>query len=205
MTARGFVVIAYNSTANGPELTEAMDWIITESKRDGSIYFNKVDTTKIAVGGQSAGSLGTFEVAGDPRLTTTLQINGGTFVPHTQVANLVKPALFICGDDPAVTGGDGTWESDMARPNCDYDFENAKAPVWYGVVIGSSHTAVIDNPANGASVADNPLGEWYLAATAAWLRWQLAGDQEMKKLFVGPNCGYCKQTSVWLVQQKNLK
>ena len=40
----------------------------------------------------------------------------------------------MCGDDPSVTGGDGTYDSDLARPNCDADFMNAMVPVWYGVV-----------------------------------------------------------------------
>jgi hypothetical protein len=205
VASHGFVIVAYNSTAGGANLVTAMDWIIEESKRDGSIYFNKVDPAKIAVGGQSAGSLGTYQAATDPRLTTTVHINGGTFAPHAEVANLVKPALFICGDDPAVAGGDGTYVSDMAAPNCAYDFENATAPVWYGTVIGSSHTTVIDNPMGDSNAADDGLKKEYLASTVAWLRWQIAGDQEMKKLFVGPDCGFCKQTTVWAIQQKNLE
>jgi hypothetical protein len=205
IASHGFVVVSYNSTPQGPELLTAADWIVGEAMKQDSPYFGKVDATRLAVGGQSAGSLATFVVANDPRWTTTLHINGGTFDPHTDVMNLVAPALFVCGDDPNVTGGDGTWESDLARPNCDIDFMNAKAPVWYGVVIGSSHTTVIDNPLNDPSTPADPLKVHYLAASAAWLRWQLAGDQVMKKMFVGDDCGFCKDTGTWLVQQKDLK
>jgi len=204
IASHGFVIVAYYTTPAGPELNAAIDWIIAESKRDGSPYFDKVDTTKIAMGGQSAGSLATFEAGDDERLTTTLHINGGTF-NGSDVLNLIKPALFICGDDPAVSGGDGTWESDLARPNCDRDFMNAKVPVWYGVAVGSSHTTIIDNPSSGMPVTSDALKKPYLAANAAWLRWQLAGDQQMKALFVGPSCGFCTQTAEWLVQQKDLK
>jgi hypothetical protein len=203
--SHGFVVVSYNSTPQGPELTTGIDWVISESKRMGSPYFDKVDATKIAAGGQSAGSLATFKIAKDPRLTTTLHINGGTFAPHTDVMNLVKPAQFICGDDPAVSGGDGTSVSDLARPNCDIDFMNATTPVWYGDVIGASHTTVIDNPLSATNAAANPLTKHFLGATVAWLRWQLAGDETEKALFVGPNCGYCMQTMAWKVQQKNLQ
>lgn len=176
VASHGFVIVSYNSTPDGPELNKAIDWIVDESKREGSVYFNKVDTTKIAMGGQSAGSLATFKAAGDARLTTTLHINGGTFDPHTDVMKLAKPALFIWGDDPAVTGGDGTNVSDLARPNCDYDFMHAKAPVWYGNVIGSSHTTVIDNPLSDKKSSDDPLMKHYLAATLGWLRWQSHGQ-----------------------------
>jgi hypothetical protein len=202
IASHGFVIVSYNTTPQGPELNEGIDWIEAESKREGSPFFNKVDTTKIAMGGQSAGSLATFQAGGDKRLTTTLHINGGTF--DGNVSRLIKPALFICGDDPAVTGGDGTWESDLARPNCDRDFESIKIPVWYGVVVGSSHTTVIDNPQSGMPMGSPEIKKAYLAADAAWLRWQLAGDETMKELFVGPDCGYCTQSATWLVKQKGL-
>jgi hypothetical protein len=48
------------------------------------------------------------------------------------------------------------------------------------------------------------MAKGFLAATAGWLRWQLAGDSAMKKLFVGASCDFCMNTAVWTVQQKNL-
>jgi hypothetical protein len=204
IASHGFVIVSYNSTPQGPELKTAIDWILGEAMKEGSKYAGKVDTTKIAMGGQSAGSIATFQAGKDDRLTTTVHINGGTF-NHGDVANLIKPAFFVCGDDPNVTGGDGTWDSDLARPNCDADFMNAKVPVWYGNVIGSSHTTVIDNPLQDTAAKDVPLKNQYLGSTVAWLRYTLAGDDVMKQLFVGPSCGYCTQSTVWKVQQKDLK
>lgn len=203
IATHGFVIVSYNTTPQGPELNEGIDWILEESKRDGSPFYNKLDTAKIAMGGQSAGSLATFQAGGDERLTTTLHINGGTF--DGNVSELKRPALFICGDDPAVSGGDGTWESDLARPNCDRDFETIDIPVWYGIVVGSSHTTVIDNPMSGRPTGAQEIKQAYLAANAAWLRWQLAGDETMKAFFVGSDCTYCKDKATWLVQQKKLQ
>jgi len=203
IATHGFVIVSYNTTPQGPELNEGIDWILEESKREGSPFYNRLDTDKIAMGGQSAGSLATFQAGGDERLTTTLHINGGTF--DGNVSQLKKPALFICGDDPAVSGGDGTWESDLARPNCDRDFETIDIPVWYGVVVGSSHTTVIDNSMSGMPAGAPEIKQAYLAANAAWLRWQLAGDETMKAFFVGSDCTYCKDKATWLVQQKKLQ
>jgi hypothetical protein len=204
IASHGFLLISYNSTAQASDMTAAIDWIVSQSTTQGSPYYGTVDTSKIAAGGQSAGSLATFGMANDPRLTTTVHINGGTFAPHTDVANLVKPAEFICGDDP--DGGDGLAVGDLARPNCDIDFMMATAPVWNGDVIGSSHTTIIDPPAGVmggyGTPPDDPVKRHYLEGTVAWLRWQLAGDQTMKAKFVGPNCGFCMQTSTWTVQQK---
>jgi hypothetical protein len=200
IASHGFVIVSYNSTPDGVELTKAIDWIIDEAKRDGSPFFERVDTSKIAMGGQSAGSLATFKAGKDERLTTTVHVNGGSF-DHQGSLNLIRPAFFVCGDDPEETGGDGLWEGDLARPHCDGDFMTAKIPVWYGVVIGSSHTTVIDEPTD--TTAD-PLKSHYNGAVVAWLRWQLAGDERMKQLFVGASCGYCSQPMVWKVQQKGL-
>ncbi|MGH7438946.1 MAG: hypothetical protein ACRENE_24935 [Polyangiaceae bacterium] len=202
IASHGFVVVSYNATAQGSDMTAGIDWIVSQSTTQGTQYYDKVDASKIAAGGQSAGSLATYAIANDARLTTTLHINGGTFAPHTDVANLVKPAQFICGDYP--DGGDGLSMGDLARPNCDVDFQMTTAPVWYGDVIGASHTTIIDAILGFGTPSTDPLKRPFLAATVAWLRWQLAGDLTMKAMFVGSSCGFCTQTSTWQVQQKNL-
>lgn len=205
IASHGFVIVSYNSTPQGPELTKGLDWIIAESKRSSSLYYDKVDTSKVAMGGQSAGSLATFNAAKDERLTTTVHINGGTFPPHTASANLIRPALFICGEKPAGNASSLSATSDIARPFCEIDFKNAKVPVWFGGVNKSGHTTVIDNPLGPPRPANDPLLKPYLAATVGWLRWQIASDASAKSWFVGPSCGFCKQTSAWTVLQKGLE
>ena len=195
LASHGFAILAYNTTPQGPQMTAAIDWMIAENTRQGSTYLGKLDTTKIAAMGHSAGSLATFQIAADARLTTTMHLDGGTMAPHTDNQNLKKPAAFICGD----SGGDGLITGDLARPNCDIDFMDAMTPVWYGDVVGASHLTVATAPAT-----DPKMAKGFLAATAAWLRWQLAADTTMKKLFVGPSCDLCSDKAVWTVQQKNL-
>jgi hypothetical protein len=36
-----------------------------------------------------------------------------------------------------------------------------------------------------------------------WLDWQLKGDAQAAKLFLGPDCGLCKNSD-WKVESKNL-
>jgi hypothetical protein len=139
IASHGFVSVSYNSTPQGPELTKAIDWIIDESTREGSPYAGKLDTTKIAMGGQSAGSLATFQAGKEPRLTTTVHINGGAF-NHDDVANLIKPAFFVCGDDPNVTGGDGRIRSWTRIPRCCHSSSNIWAPPWHGYAGTSQET-----------------------------------------------------------------
>jgi hypothetical protein len=195
LASHGFAILAYNATPQGSDMTAAITWMVAEDARQGSVFYGKLDTTKIAAMGHSAGSLATFAIANDPRLTTTMHLDGGTMSPHTDEMNLVKPAAFICGD----SGGNGLTMGDVARPNCDVDFQNATTPVWYGDVIGASHLTV-----TGTSATD-PLLKAFLTATAAWLRWQLAADQTMKAFFVpSGTCTLCAQSSIWTVQEKNL-
>jgi hypothetical protein len=195
LASHGFAILAYDTTPQGAQMTAAIDWMIAENARQGSPYEGKLDTTKIAAMGHSAGSIATFQIASDMRLTTTMHLDGGTFDPHTDIKNLKAPAAFICGD----SGGDGLLVGDVARPNCDIDFMNATTPVWYGDVKGAGHLTI----STGAAT-DPMMAKGFLAATAGWLRWQLMGDQTMKKLFVGSTCDLCSNTAVWTVQQKNL-
>jgi len=58
-------------------LVKAIDWAIAENARKGSPYYGRIDTTKIAVAGQSCGGLQAIAVGADPRVTTVLVLNSG--------------------------------------------------------------------------------------------------------------------------------
>jgi hypothetical protein len=189
--SHGFAVISYDGTPDGQELVKGVDYMVAENGRDGSMFFGKLDTTKVSSGGHSAGSLATFKIAADKRLTTTMHLCGGTFDPHTDIKNLHAPALFICGD----SGGDGLISGDVARPNCDIDFMNVTVPVFYGNPKGAAHMSPTE-------IGDATLRSKFAAACVGWLRWQLAGDETQKSMFIGASCTLCKDTS-WTTQQKN--
>jgi hypothetical protein len=190
LASHGFAVISYDATPQGPELTEALDWMIEENGRADSPFYQKLDAGKVAVGGHSAGSLATFRIGADARLTTTLHISGGTFDPHTDIENLHAPALFICGEPPV----DGLLVGDVARPNCDIDFENASVPVFYGVTKGASHMTPTE-------IGDATLRSHQIAAMTGWLRWQLADEASLASMFAGGSCTLCSDPA-WTVQQK---
>ena len=200
LSSHGFLTIGYNGTPQASDMTAALTWIIAQATDSTSTYYNKIDPTKIAAMGHSSGSSATFAIANDPRLTTTMHLDGGTLPPHTDLKNLVHPAAEICGDVPpasSTTGIAGVTVGDEARTYCDYDFANATTPLWYGDVIGAAHITI-----TGSDPSMDPKLKAFVTAITGWVLWQLAGNTKMKEFFVPAptGCTLCKETSVWNVQ-----
>jgi hypothetical protein len=179
LASQGFFVIAANdSFVTSAEMKSGIDWAGTENDRMGGDFFQKLDLTKVASMGWSLGSLGTFELASDPRIVTTVHISGGA-MDKSVLPNLKHPAAFFCGDS-----------SDIAHDNCESDFTMATVPVFYGVF-----------PGDHFGIESTMFAPQINSAAAAWLRWRLMGDASVAPKFVGPDCGLCKDKS-WTVKQK---
>jgi len=164
IASHGFVVYSEVSSNSGSEMTRAIDWLISENARRTSPYYQKLDTTKIAAGGHSRGSVGTFAIASDPRLTTTIHVAGGSFDGNGPY-NLQRPAAYICGEN-----------DNLATPNCERDYRNTRVPVWFTILDNVDHT----------SAARAGLPE-----IVAWLRWHLGGETERRSMFIGAGCYFC--------------
>jgi dienelactone hydrolase len=199
LATHGFVVLASNTVPGigaeidlGKEMVSAIDWAFAENMKQGGQFAGKLDTTKVAAMGYSMGSLATFTIANDPRLTTTVHISGGNMVAD-RVNNLKMPAAFFCGiPDPNCTDILSD-QCDIAAANCDIDFEMAKTPVLYGNFPGG-HLGILSEP-------NQPRIQ---AEVVAWLRWRLMADATLEARFVGPSCGLCTDSN-WKVKQKNLQ
>ena len=199
LASHGFVVVASNTVpgvgqemALGAEIIAGLEWAIAENTRQGSELFDKLDTTKLASVGYSMGSLATFTIANDPRLTTTIHISGGNMQTDL-VNNLHAPAAFLCGTPDANCTDILSDACDIAAANCDTDFQNATTPVFYG-----------NFPGGHLGILAPPNQDRLHAEITAWLRWQLMADETLKARFVGADCAVCKDPN-WKVQQKNLE
>lgn len=162
--SHGFVVYSEVSTSSGAEMIDAIDWLIDQDARSYGTLSGMLDTTEIAVGGHSRGSVGTFNIASDSRIRTTIHVAGGSF-DGTGPYNLHQPAAYICGEDDT-----------FATPNCERDYENTSVPVWFTIMGGSSHT----------SAARDGLPQ-----IVAWLRWHLADEIGREEMFIGTDCYFC--------------
>lgn len=174
LASHGFVVFSQTSSNSGSEMTSAITWLIAENSRAASPYYQKLDTTKIAAGGHSRGSIATFAIGSDTRLTTTIHISGGSFDGNGP-DNLRKPAAYMCG------GSDST-----ALPNCDRDYTNTDVPVFYTVMANVSHVQAAREA---------------LPAITAWLRWHIGGETFRRDMFLASSCAFC--SGKWSSKKKN--
>jgi hypothetical protein len=187
--SHGFLVIANgrpggSGTTDSDMLVDAIDWAVAENSRVGSKYRGKIDTTKVAVMGQSCGGIETYEVADDPRITTTVLWNSGLLRDSQNylLARLHAPIAYFIGGP-----------SDIAYPNAIDDW--GRLPSGLPAFMGNLDVGHF-------GTYDQPNGGEFGRVGGHWLKWQLKGDLASKAQFVGANCGLC--ATDWDVQSKNL-
>lgn len=175
------------------DLTDAIDWALAENTRKGSAYYRRIDPALVALSGWSCGGLQALKVANDPRVKTVVMHNTGVLNdgPNTTIpgmdlkkdalANFHTPVIYILGGPP-----------DIAYKNGMDDFERiARVPVAVAnLAVGHGGTFQQPNGGAAASVA------------VSWLDWQLRGDREAARRFVGEDCGLCRDAS-WALQRRN--
>lgn len=160
IASHGFVVISPNTgSVNARLMKSALDWIIAQNSGSGK-FAGKLDTTKIAMGGHSLGSVSTFDAeANETRLTTTIHIAGGSFDGRGS-SKVKTPTAYMCGA-----------AGDIAGPQCEADYRNMRAggpPLFFSMLQGAGHV-------DAARKA--------LPAMVGWLRWHLNGETEHKAKF----------------------
>ena len=210
MARRGGMMEGSNTSSNS-QLIDAINWAISQDSNQTSIYYNKIDTTKIAVAGMSCGGLQAYEAAPDPRVMTVMICNSGILntpiggstrssIPGTRrgggggalpgMPNLTKEHLAkLHASIIYILGG----ESDMANPNGMDDFRRIKDLPAFAANMEVGHGGTYGRPHGG---------EFAIVATA-WLQWQLKDDKEAAKMFEGEPCGLSQRTG-WKTEKKNI-
>jgi dienelactone hydrolase len=179
------------------QLLDAINWALAENTRKGSPYDGKLDASKIAVMGMSCGGIQAYAVATDPRVKLVGIFNSGILpapggpgtpamedIRKDQLDKLHSPIFYVTGD-----------KSDIAYENGMDDFKRiTKVPAIHTYKDGVSHGGTYSQP-NGGDFA---------RVAVAMLKWQLKGDKESSKMFLGANCGLC-QDPKWHVETKGIK
>jgi Dipeptidyl aminopeptidases/acylaminoacyl-peptidases len=202
VASHGFLVIALGpmpkdgeqvgGKTTSAQMIDAINWAIAQNNNKASIYYQKIDITKIAVSGMSYGGLQAIESASDPRVTTAVICNSGVLdnpvngfpgMPQITKENLTKihsPALYLLGGEKDIAYNNGM--DDFNRINHVPVFV-ANMDVGHGGTYGQPHG-----------------GEFAKVATA-WFMWQLKGDKEAGKQFMGNPCGL-SQNPLWKTDKK---
>lgn len=189
------------------QLLDGVDWAIAENSKAGSPYAGKLDTKAIAVMGQSCGGMQAIKVSSDPRIKTSIIWNSGILGRSPGPASAPGAAPM-----PAPPAG-------MVMPAKQEDLKGFHAPVAY-FIGGPTDIAYAASESDFRSIEgvpvfnanlnvghggtfNQPNGGRFGEVGVAWLSWQLKGDKEAAKMFVGPDCGLCTDP-VWTVKKKNM-
>nr|WP_319997713.1 hypothetical protein [uncultured Draconibacterium sp.] len=203
VASHGFLVIAIGpmpaegeqggGRSQSSQLADAIDWAIAQNSDKNSPYYKKIDVKNIAVSGMSCGGLQTLEIAPDPRVTTTVICNSGIFIdpitgfpgmPDLKKDDLKKlhtPTLYLLGG-----------ETDIAYNNGMDDYKRINHVPVFVANLDVGH---------GGTYREPHGGEFAKVATA-WYQWQMKGDKEASKMFVGDDCGLCNDNE-WKFESKN--
>jgi hypothetical protein len=173
------------------DLTDAVDWALAENTRAGGPYFGRIDPAQIAYSGWSCGGVQALQVARDPRVKTLVLHNTGILnngatnmtgvsVGKEVLQTLRTPVIYIEGGP-----------KDIAYDNGMDDFKRiTHVPV-----------AMANLPVGHGGTFNEPNGGAAASVAVSWLNWQLRGDAQSAKRFVGEDCGLCKDAQ-WSLERK---
>ena len=201
IASHGFLVLTTaakageTGRATADSLRSAIDWAEAENARAGSPLAGKIDTTQVAVMGQSCGGFLSITLGADPRVDTIGVFNSGVQPapangqPATNptvdaLAALHGPALFINGHERDFM---------MAASRQSFDAVN-NLPTFYGARHGAGHTATMYHKGGGE----------FANVVWRWLSYQFKGDSAAGKMFVGADCELCTNAN-WDTAAKGLK
>lgn len=177
------------------DLSGAIDWAEAENARSGSPLQGRIDTSQVAVMGQSCGGFLSVSLGADPRVDTIGVFNSGVQAPNPNapaparattdtLAELHGPVLFINGH-----------EIDFMMAASRDNFERVDhVPAFYGARHNAGHTATVYHPGGGE----------YANVAANWLRYHFKDDAEAGGMFVGEDCGLCVNPN-WETDSKGLE
>ena len=198
LASHGFVVVAIpQSPGDATQGKPALDWLESKNNDPSDPLYNKLDMTKVGCSGHSMGGLESEQmVIKDNRVITAMLNNSGD-LGHTAMSQV----------SPNKTIGIVYGEGGMERPNAEADYNNqgVKAPACLLKMTGGQGNECQMGEC-GWGHGSGPWGG--MAATVAWMRWHLGGEDFRKADFVGSTGKYIDgaiigQPGKWKGQCKN--
>ena len=204
IASHGYIVLAtgyipdgdtpYRGEMSKPEQQiESIDWIIAQNNDKNSPFYGKVDTKNICVAGMSCGGLQSLFNCADKRITALMICNSGLFLdPSIAMPNMPMPGKDKLKDihTPVIyiLGG----ETDIAYKNGMDDFHR----------IDHVPAIAVNYPVGHGGTYRKPHGGEFSIPAVAWLDWQLKGNKDASKMFVGKDCGILKRKD-WTIEKNS--
>ena len=194
LASHGFVVIALSvSPGDARQATKAIDWLENKNKDSNDPFYQKLELTKVGCSGHSMGGLESEQAAIKDKRVFTAFLNNSGDKNGGVIKNFPKEKT------AAVLYG----EVGMEKPNAIKDYETATD-------IKSCLIEMTGGPKNNSEGGyGHGSGSWDgMAATIAWMRWQLGGENERQADFVGTTGKYIDGNIIgkqgkWKTQCKN--
>lgn len=165
------------SQSRTEQQVESMDWAFAQNEDKNSPYYQKIDTKNICIAGMSCGGLQALFNCFDKRVTSIMICNSGLLndggnspmggmpsVPKDKLKDIHCPIMYMLGG-----------ESDIAYANGMDDFKR----------ITHVPALAVNLPVGHGGTYNQPHGGEFAIVGRAWLDWQLKGDKEAAKMFVG--------------------
>ena len=198
LASHGFVVVALPvSPGDASQGKAALDWLEQKNSDPNDPLYQKLDMTKVGCSGHSMGGLESEQMLIKDERVITAMLNNSGDLGHTAMSYV----------SPNKTIGIVYGEGGMERPNAEADYNNngVKAPACLLKMTGGQGNECQQGEC-GWGHGSGPWGG--MAATVAWMRWHLGGEDFRKDDFVGTTGKYIDgaiigQPGKWKGQCKN--
>ena len=163
VAAEGYVVVTNTElfAGNGVQQKASIDFILAEDADVNSIFYNKIDETRIGVMGHSQGGMSSVNCAAlDSRVDCVFSIAGNS--SKSDAKKLTVPTFFATGDLDWIVP---SWQ--YVKPA----YNNCNSAAVYANLKGANHMRVCTDP----SVYSNYAIKWF----NAWLK----DDSSAKAVF----------------------
>lgn len=197
IASHGYIIIALGAMqerlddrkiekADTKMLLDAIDWATAQNKNKESEFYNNVDLSKIAAGGQSCGGAQVLDVTSDPRIKTSIMYNSGmgdmtmSGASTESLKNLHRPIIYIIGG-----------ETDVAYANAIVDFARIdKVPVAFANLLEGGHMGTFAEKFGGS----------FARMALNWLDWQLKRQNDKASVFLESDLS---EFPGWTMEAKN--
>jgi hypothetical protein len=189
LASHGFIVAAANTpnAGNGSQMLTCLTHVINANSTAGSVFFQRVDPTRVGASGHSQGGAGTIMAGRDARVDVTAPIQpylgfilfGGTF-NRASIGQQNGPMLLLSGSLDTIA---------VPRIHQQPVVSGVNQQVFWATRTGATHF----EPAGDAGAFRGPI--------TAWFRSFLMDDAQATAVFANP-CTLCT-TAGWTIQQDN--